>query len=88
MFEDAALEEIEPEDKTRNEVLYARVDIYLAAKKWDMAVAVARHLLKVDPGNPGAWDQPRLFSSVRREYRASGSDCSHCLDRLQPRLLR
>ena len=35
MFDDAAnaLEEIEPEDKTRNEVLYARVDIYLAAKK-------------------------------------------------------
>jgi hypothetical protein len=34
MFEDAAqaLEEIEPEDKTRNEVLYARVDIYLAAR--------------------------------------------------------
>ena len=42
MFEDAAhaLEEIEPEEKTRNEVLYARVDIYLAAKKWDMAAAV------------------------------------------------
>jgi hypothetical protein len=35
MFDDAAnaLEQIEPEDKTRNEVLYARVDIYLAAKK-------------------------------------------------------
>ena len=34
MFEDAAhaLEEIEPEEKTRNEVLYARVDIYLAVK--------------------------------------------------------
>jgi hypothetical protein len=35
MFDDAAqaLDEIEPEDKTGNEVLYARVDIYLAAKK-------------------------------------------------------
>ena len=34
MFDDAAnaLEEFEPGDKTRNEVLYARVDIYLAAK--------------------------------------------------------
>ena len=32
MFEDTAkaLEQIEPEDKTRNEVLYSRVDIYLA----------------------------------------------------------
>ena len=39
LFEDAAqaLEEIEPEDKTRNEVLCARIDIYLAAKKWNMA---------------------------------------------------
>ena len=48
MFDDAAnaLEEIEPEDKTRNEVLYARVDIYLAAKKWHMAAAVASHLIK------------------------------------------
>ena len=50
-----ALEEIEPEDETRNEVFYARVDIYLAAKKWDMAAAVARHLVKADPGNPAAW---------------------------------
>ncbi len=35
MFDDAAmvLEEIAPEDKTRNEVLGARVGIYMAAKK-------------------------------------------------------
>ncbi len=37
LFEAQALEEIEPEDKTRNEVLCARIDIYLAAKKWNMA---------------------------------------------------
>jgi lipopolysaccharide biosynthesis regulator YciM len=51
MFDDAAqtLEEIEPEDKIRNEVLYARVDIYLGARKWPMAAAVARHLVKADP---------------------------------------
>ena len=66
MFDDAAkaLEDIEPEDKTRNEVLYARVDIYLAAKKWDMAAAVARHLVKADPGNPAAWIN--LAYAVRR----------------------
>ena len=48
MFDDAANapEEIEPKHKTRNEVLYARVDIYLAAKKWHMAAAVASHLIK------------------------------------------
>jgi hypothetical protein len=36
MLDDAALvlEEIEPEDKTRSEILGARVGIYLAAKKW------------------------------------------------------
>jgi hypothetical protein len=39
MFDDAAqaLEEIEPEDKTRIEVIYARVDIYLGARKWHLA---------------------------------------------------
>ena len=39
MFDDAAmvLEEIAPEDKTRNEVLGARVFLYMAAKKWEMA---------------------------------------------------
>ena len=55
MFDDAALvlEEIAPEDKTRNEVLGARVDLYMAAKKWDMAAAVASHLVKVDPQTAG-----------------------------------
>jgi predicted Zn-dependent protease len=66
MFDDAAnaLEEIEPEDKTRNEVLYARVDIYLAAKKWHTAAGVARHLVKADPENPAAWIN--LAYAVRR----------------------
>jgi hypothetical protein len=43
MFDAAALvlEEIAPEDKTRNEVLGARVNLYMAAKKWDMVAAVA-----------------------------------------------
>ena len=36
MLDDAlALEEIEPEDKTRTEVLGARVVLYIAAKKWE-----------------------------------------------------
>jgi hypothetical protein len=43
MFDEAAqvLEEIEPEEKTRNEVLGARVNLYRGARKWDMAAAVA-----------------------------------------------
>jgi len=57
MFDDAALvlEEIEPEDKTRNEVLGARLNLYMAAGKWDMAAAVASHLVKVDPETAGWW---------------------------------
>jgi len=57
MFDEAAraLEEIEPEDKTRREVLVARVDLYMAAKKWDMAAAVASHLVKAEPENASWW---------------------------------
>jgi hypothetical protein len=57
MLDDAALvlEEIEPEDKTRSEVLGARVGIYLAAKKWEMAAVVASHLVKIEPENSGWW---------------------------------
>ena len=57
MLDDAALalEEIEPEEKTRDDVLGARVNLYIAAKKWDMAAAVASHLVKVQPEKAGWW---------------------------------
>ena len=57
MFDEAAqvLEEIGPEEKPRNEVLGARVNLYIVAKKWDMAAAVASHLVKVDPETAGWW---------------------------------
>jgi Flp pilus assembly protein TadD len=58
------LEEIAPEDKNRNEVLGARVVLYMAAKKWDMAEAVASHLVKVEPENETWWIN--LAYSVRR----------------------
>jgi lipopolysaccharide biosynthesis regulator YciM len=66
MFDDAAmvLEEIAPEDKTRNEVLGARVGIYMAARKWDMAAAVASHLVKVERQTAGWWIS--LAYAVRR----------------------
>jgi tetratricopeptide (TPR) repeat protein len=66
MLDDAAmvLEEIAPEDKTRNEVLGARVVLYTAAQKWDMAEAIASHLVKVDPNNEAWWIH--LAYSVRR----------------------
>jgi Flp pilus assembly protein TadD len=79
MFDDAALalEEINPEDKTRNEVLGARVNLYMAAKKWDMAAAVASHLVKVEPENEAWWIS--LAYSIRR---------SESLERAEAILLR
>jgi Flp pilus assembly protein TadD len=66
MFDSAAmvLEEIAPEDKTRNEVLGARINLYMAAKKWNMAAAVASHLVKVEPENEVWWIS--LAYAVRR----------------------
>jgi tetratricopeptide (TPR) repeat protein len=61
-----ALEEIEPEDKTRKEVLGARVDLYMAAKKWDMAAAVASHLVKMEPEEAGWWIN-LAYATRRRE---------------------
>ena len=55
---------IEPEDKTRTEVLGARIALYITAKKWDMAAAVVSHLVKVDPENEAWWIN--LAYSVRR----------------------
>lgn len=57
MFEEAAraLEEVQPEDKARREVLGAQVDLYMASKKWDMAAALAGQLLKVEPENVSWW---------------------------------
>jgi Flp pilus assembly protein TadD len=66
MFDSAAqvLEEIAPEDKNRTEVLGMRVQLYMAAKKWDMAAAVASHIMKVEPENEAWWIT--LAYSVRR----------------------
>jgi tetratricopeptide (TPR) repeat protein len=88
MFEDAvqALEEIEPEDKSRNEVLYARVDIYLAAKKWYLAAAVASHLVKADPENPAAWIN--LAYAVRRDENIEAAEERRAALALRPSLLQ
>ena len=61
-----------PEDKTRNEVVGARVNLYMAAKKWDMAAAVASHLVKVEPQNKAWWIN--LAYSIRRSEGPSDRD--------------
>jgi Flp pilus assembly protein TadD len=50
-----ALEEIEPGDRTRNEVFGARLDLYMASKQWEAAAAVGHYLVKVEPGKAGWW---------------------------------
>jgi Flp pilus assembly protein TadD len=57
MLEEAtrALEEIDPEDRARTEVLGARVDCYLAARNWRMAAELAKHLIEAEPENAGWW---------------------------------
>ena len=84
MFDDAAnaLEEIEPEDKTRKEVLGARVDLYMAAKKWDMVAAVASHLVKGDPQTAGwwiIWPTRHAAASASRRQRRSCSERASCI---------
>ena len=78
MFDDAAmaLEEIAPEDKTRNEVLGARVSIYMAAKKWDMAAAVASHLVKVEPENAAGGSVSPMQSDAPKVLRRRKPFCS------------
>ena len=70
MFDDAALalEEINPEDKIRSEVLSARMNIHLASEQWDIAATVTNHLVKVEPEGSGWWIKFRLCDSPRRGH--------------------
>jgi hypothetical protein len=82
MFDSAVLvlEEIAPENKNRNEVLGARVNLFMGAKKWDMAATLASHLVKVQPENGSLVEQPRLFrraGEVERDHRNLGMHCLH-----------
>jgi lipopolysaccharide biosynthesis regulator YciM len=80
MFDDAAnaLEEIEPEDKSRKEVLGARLELYLAAKKWEMAAAVASHLLKVEPEKAGWWINLAYATRRCESVEKARSDLAPC----------
>ena len=49
------------------------MNLYMVAKKWDMAAAIASHLVKVEPENEIWWIN--LAYSVRR---------SEALNRLKP----
>ena len=78
MLDDAALalEEIELEDKTRTEVLGARVNLYMVAKKWDMAAAVASHLVRTEPETSGWWVNLPMRSGAARALKVQKRSCS------------
>jgi len=52
--------------KNRNEVLGARVNPYMAAKKWDMVAAVASRLVKIDPQTAGWWMVDTFLLTLQR----------------------
>jgi hypothetical protein len=71
MFDDAALvlEEIAPKDKTRNEVLGACVNLYMAARKSDMAAAVASQTPQRHPNQSGRDSIRAWLPDIRAKFR-------------------
>ena len=91
MLDDAAnaLEEIEPEDKTRTEVLSVRVDLYSAARKWDMVAAVASHLVKVEPrklAGGSIWPMRHAVARASRKQKRSSCERVNCIKTMPNRV--
>jgi tetratricopeptide (TPR) repeat protein len=59
-----SLEEISAEDQSQSEVLGVRLNVYMAAKKWQLAASIARRLLETERENVAVW--VNLAYSVRR----------------------
>ena len=57
MLEEAAriLDEIEPKDRRRKEVLHAELELATAAEQWHSAVATAASLVRSHPEDPAEW---------------------------------
>jgi DNA ligase D-like protein (predicted ligase) len=72
------------EGKNRNEVLGARINLYMAARKWDMAGAIASHLVKVERD---LVDRSGLFSSRVRGCIKGGSHSARA-QAMQPKATR
>ena len=49
------IEAIEGEDRLSAEVMAVRSDLYMAAKDWDLVIAVARELARLTPKNDRGW---------------------------------
>jgi hypothetical protein len=77
MLDDAALalEDIEPEDKTRTEVLGARLVLYIAAKKWGHGRSGRQSSRKSRTRKRSLVDQLRLFGQTERGRQGAPSEC-------------
>jgi cytochrome c-type biogenesis protein CcmH/NrfG len=57
MLDEAAriLDEIDPKDRRRKEVLHAQLELATAAEQWHRAVATAASLVRSHPEDPAGW---------------------------------
>jgi len=57
MLDEAAriLDEIDPKDRRRKEVLHAQLELATAAERWHSAVATAASLVRSHPEDPAGW---------------------------------
>ena len=57
MLDEAActLDEIDPADKRRREVLHAQLELAIAGEQWNSAVATAASLVRSHPEDPAGW---------------------------------
>lgn len=49
------LEAIEGEERLSAQVMSVRADLYMASRHWDLLVAVARELARLEPGEEKGW---------------------------------
>jgi cytochrome c-type biogenesis protein CcmH/NrfG len=49
------LDEIDPKDRRRKEVLHAQLELATAAERWHSAVATAASLVRSHPEDPAGW---------------------------------
>ena len=69
------IENIEPEEKMRFEALAFRVDLFRRAQKWDGMEVVARHLAKIQPGEP-RWCLDLAWAVRRGAGAGCGKGCA------------
>ena len=57
MLDEAActLDEIDPADKRRREVLHAQLELAIAGEQWNSTVATAASLVRSHPEDPAGW---------------------------------